>query len=143
MSRPTFSLKERVNRLFDSTHGLGAPEESDESVADVVGAALGRPITAGSIAALRAGSAAQGLDVDLLSAVATHFDAPRMYLWSQWDFESEQFDGELTLLLQMRDLGVVRLAMRDGSDATAEDLSNILTQLPEQEASAPRSPREP
>lgn len=133
MNAPTLSLSERLNKLFEANRAAHEAEESNDSVADALAEALGRHVPVGSIDVLRSGRDIDGKsnDLETILALAAHFDAPGSYLLT-WDSTAVRFDRELSLLIQMRDSGVLLLAMRDGGDAVENDLIDILKQLPEQ-----------
>jgi hypothetical protein len=132
MPTSTPSIADRVNKLFEVNRAAAEPEDSPVVVAAALTGAIGRPVDAKRIDDLRSGSAPDRHDMELLKELALYFDAPRSYLSEHWDFEASQYDGELSLLANLRDNGVQMLAMRDGSNTSATELIEILEQLPGQ-----------
>lgn len=123
----------RINKLFESNHLADDPEPSNAAVAEAVSSVLGRPVRDTEILELRAESGPRFVDSDIVRALAGYFQAPTSFLTNKWDTVAESYDRELSVLIHLRDSGVQLLAMRDGGEMSADDLMNILQQLPEQQ----------
>jgi hypothetical protein len=132
MPKATPPLHVRINKLFETNHTADNPEFSNAVVAEAVSSLLGRPVLETDIAELRAEAGLRFVDGDLVHALAEYFEAPASFLANKWDNTAESYDRELSVLTQLRDSGVQLLAMRDGGAMSAEDLMNILEQLPDQ-----------
>ncbi|OZE37263.1 MULTISPECIES: hypothetical protein [unclassified Rhodococcus (in: high G+C Gram-positive bacteria)] len=132
MSKATPPLHVRINKLFETNRTADNPEISNAVVAGAVSSLLGRLVHETDIAELRAEAGFRFVDADLVHALAEYFEAPASFLANKWDSTAESYDRELSVLTQLRDSGVQLLAMRDGGAMSAEDLMNILEQLPEQ-----------
>lgn len=133
MSKTTPPLHLRINKLFEATHTADDPELSNAAVAEAVSSSLERLVRDTEIAALRAESGLRFVDSDLVQALAAYFEAPTSFLANKWDAVAESYDRELSVLIHLRESGVQLLAMRDGGAMSADDLMNILQQLPEQQ----------
>lgn len=132
MDLKTPPIANRINKLFDIDRAAGDPEETSAVVAGALGTTLGRSVTGEDLDELRSGRRIRPDDLAVLSRLAEHFGAPVSYLAAQWDSEALQYDGELSLLAQLRDNGVQMLAMRDGGVTNTTELIEILQQLPDQ-----------
>ena len=132
MAKTTPPLHVRINKLFETNHTADTPEVSNAVVADAVSSLLGRSVHKTDIAELRAKADLRFVDSDVVHALAEYFEAPASFLANNWDSTAESYDCELSVLTQLRDSGVQLLAMRDGGAMSADDLMNILEQLPEQ-----------
>lgn len=132
MPKATPPLHVRINKLFETNHTADNPELSNAVVAEAVSSLLGRPVLDTDIAELRAEAGLRFVDSDMVRALAEYFEAPASFLANKWDSTAESYDRELSVLTQLRDSGVQLLAMRDGGAMSAEDLMNILEQLPDQ-----------
>lgn len=132
MPKATPPLHVRINKLFETNHTADNPELSNAVVAEAVSSLLGRPVLDTDVAELRAEAGLRFVDGDMVRALAEYFEAPASFLANKWDSTAESYDRELSVLTQLRDSGVQLLAMRDGGAMSAEDLMNILEQLPDQ-----------
>ena len=132
MPKTTPPLHVRINKLFETNHTADKPELSNAVVAEAVSKLLGRPVLEKDIAELRAEAGFRFVDSDRIHALAEYFEAPASFLANKWDNTAESYDRELSVLTQLRNSGVQLLAMRDGGAMSAEDLMNILEQLPDQ-----------
>lgn len=132
MPKATPPLHVRVNKLFETNRTVDNPELSNAVVAGAISGLLGRPVLETDIAELRAEAGLRFVDGDLVRALAEYFEAPTSFLANKWDSTAESYDRELSVLTQLRDSGVQLLAMRDGGAMSADDLMNILEQLPDQ-----------
>lgn len=132
MSKATPPLHVRINKLFETNRTADNPEISNAVVAGAVSSLLGRLVHETDIAGLRAEAGFRFVDADMVGALAEYFEAPASFLANKWDSTAESYDRELSVLTQLRDSGVQLLAMRDGGAMSADDLMNILEQLPEQ-----------
>ncbi|MEV8237866.1 hypothetical protein [Rhodococcus sp. NPDC077669] len=132
MAKATPPLHVRINKLFETNHTADNPEVSNAVVAESISSLLGRPVIETEIAELRAEAGLRFADSDMVHALAEYFEAPASFLANKWDSTAESYDRELSVLTQLRDSGVQLLAMRDGGAMSADDLMNILEQLPDQ-----------
>ncbi|TQF69225.1 hypothetical protein FK531_10780 [Rhodococcus spelaei] len=105
---PSIPLATRVNRLFEWGHRRGAPEQSNEEVALALGRRLRHPIAADVVGSIRDGSLADP-SVDVLDAVADHFEVSRVYLSGN---DYGYVDTQVRLCIMARDAGVKSLSMR-------------------------------
>lgn len=129
---PPLPLSVRVNRLFELFHRRSEPEQSTVDVALAVAGIVERPVSITDLVSLRAGThdGDDAVDVELLTALARHFQVPPVYLTDPAEsVVVDQIDRELRLLMAARDAGVNHLALRgdeldiDALTATLADLS--------------------
>ncbi|WP_405165616.1 hypothetical protein OG203_11255 [Nocardia sp. NBC_01499] len=133
MMADTQPLHARLNRLFETFHIRGTPEETNADVASAMSAALERTVSAREVEALRTGTVEPDTDSDpaMLEALAKHFGVPSVYLTGSGE-RVDAIDANLRLIAAARDAGVNGLALRgDGLDFN--DLADVFSKLAQQQ----------
>ncbi|KAA0024149.1 hypothetical protein [Antrihabitans cavernicola] len=109
--KPNVRLSVKIDKLFDTFHPVGEPEQSPHVVAQVVSAALGADIPAQMIEDLRHGRYEDPVDPTVLIAIAEHFQVPGYYLTSDGEL-ADSVAEQLEFLADLRHLGVNALDYR-------------------------------
>ncbi|MFJ4655939.1 hypothetical protein ACIP5Y_32105 [Nocardia sp. NPDC088792] len=124
-------LEERVNLLFATLIDSRGIEVDSATVADALTVALGIPVSAADIDALRQAGARRPAD-DLLAGLARYFDMPASFLS---DDPAQYYSPflQLSLLIVQRDKRIPFVALRPSSDQLGvnalHELTNYLESL--------------
>uniref|UniRef100_UPI003F4976E3 hypothetical protein n=1 Tax=Nocardia suismassiliense TaxID=2077092 RepID=UPI003F4976E3 len=129
-------LSAKVDRLFAVFHTRTQPEQSNDDVARSISTILDREVEASELTALRNGAGdGRGAEVNLLAALAAHFQVPLDYLTDSGSVAAA-IDRELRLLAAARDAGVRHLALR-GDEVDIEELTGELSHLADDHPNPP------
>lgn len=103
------SLADKLDKLFETSHGRGGRQVSNDEVAAAINARGGTTISASYLWLLRTGKRDNPGKAHL-EALARYFGVPPAYFFD--DEIARQVDAQLTLLAAVRDAGVMHLALR-------------------------------